>query len=80
MLLSPREEKNTKAGQDPSHYMQNGGKESQRRGTPLFNGEEEHHENTDLERHVRGPTIILPPLPHLSSTHHLSPWAQPLAL
>lgn len=49
-------------------------------GTPLFNREEKQHEKTDLERHVRGPTIILPPLPHLSSTYHLSPRAQPLAL
>ena len=51
-------------------------------GTPLSNREEKHGKR-DLERHVRGPTVILPPLPHwhlLSSTHHLSPWAQPLAL
>ena len=34
MFLNPREEKNTKAGQDPSHYMQNGGKESQKKGEP----------------------------------------------
>ena len=34
MLLSAREEKSTKAGQDPSHSMQNGGKESQSKGGP----------------------------------------------
>lgn len=73
MLLSAREEKSTKAGQDPSHSMQNGGKESQSKGgTPLFNGEEKQHEKRDLERHVRGATIILPPLPHWHLRHQLT--------
>ena len=40
-------------------------------GPPLSNREEKHGKR-DLERHVRGPTVILPPLPHWHLCHPLT--------